>query len=63
MSIKYGVGLVVDVFYDDIEDMLIQYIDNLDGNELENNMDNLLQIVLKEQNVYISKINEFLQDE
>lgn len=57
---KYGIGLSVDVLNENIQEILFEYIDNIDEEKLNFNFDNLLGVVVNEQKEYIEKIHQFV---
>lgn len=59
---SYNIGLVLNVFEDDIETRIIEYINNLDVDLLETNMKKLLTIVIKEQDEYLEMIEKFCSE-
>lgn len=56
----YGIGLTVDVFRDNVQNMLMNYLAGINEEKLNQNFQHLLSIVLEEQKEYIKRINQFL---
>ncbi len=54
------VGIAIDVYEDDVNELLSDYINNIDVNKLNENMERTLKLVQDEQNAYIKQIGEFL---
>lgn len=57
---KYSVGLAVDLGKDDINEMLLEYINKIDINKLYINIDILLEKVMAEQNIYKEAVEKFV---
>lgn len=57
---EFGVGISLDLENKDSLDKLYDYIINLDRKEFETNCNNLLEKVLKEDNIFLKKFREFI---
>ena len=52
---KYGIGIAVDIFSDDINKKLEEFLNTVDIASMNKNFQNLLTIIEKEQKCYIKK--------
>ena len=57
---KYGIGIAVDIFNDDINKRLEEFLNTVDVATINKNFQKLLMIIEKEQNYYIKRINDFI---
>lgn len=58
--VNKGIGLAVDIFNDDINNILIKYIEDLDYDTFLVNINLFMREIKKEQSIYLKKIAEFL---
>ena len=54
------VGIAIDVYEEGVNELLSEYINNIDVSALNANMKKTLELVLDEQYAYVMKIEEFL---
>lgn len=57
---NFGVGIGLDIDADDAMDKLYEYITNLDRKQFELNCTNFLDVVLKEDEIFLKKLREFI---
>ena len=56
-----GIGLAVDVFDDDLNNVILDYVNNLNYLNFDSNVKKYFNEIIKEQNNYLDKINNFLK--